>query len=53
MLRLSKPIGFLFGVGLGLFTRDNYVYPYPLRVQDIEEDYIKLSNSVNSRIGEL
>lgn len=36
MLRLSKPIGFIIGIGLGIYTRDSYVYPYPLRVQDLQ-----------------
>jgi hypothetical protein len=37
--RFGKPFGFVVGVFLGIITRDHYVYPYPLRVQDLEEDF--------------
>lgn len=53
MIRVSKPIGFLIGICLGIYTRDNYVYPYPLRVQDLEEDFKELDTNVNTRIREL
>jgi hypothetical protein len=35
MLRISKPIGFGFGVLIGMLTRESYVYPYPLKVEDL------------------
>jgi hypothetical protein len=53
MLRLSTPIGFIAGLFIGIYTRDNYVYPYPLRVQDIQEDYDKLNENINGRIADL
>lgn len=49
MLRLSKPFGFITGILLGIYTRDSYVYPYPIRVQDLEEDYKKLDSSIDAR----
>lgn len=39
MIRISKPIGFIVGVVLGIQTRDNYLFPYPLRVEGLREDY--------------
>ena len=53
MLRLSKPFGFLAGILLGIYTRDCYIYPYPLRVQDLEEDYKKIDDNIKERSGEL
>ena len=53
MLRLSRPIGFFMGLFLGMYTRDSYVYPYPLRVQDMKEDYEKINNNIDGRMAEL
>lgn len=53
MLRLSRPIGFVLGIFLGIYTRDNYVYPYPLRVQDLQADYEKINSSIDGRMAEL
>lgn len=39
MLRIGKPIGFIIGLTLGIKTRDFFIYPYPLRAQDMEEDF--------------
>jgi len=55
--RFGKPVGFLLGVFLGVITRDHYMYPYPLRVQDLEEDFKefekqtdKMENEVQKKI---
>ena len=37
--RVGKAFGFVLGIGLGIITRDHYMYPYPLRVHDLEEDF--------------
>lgn len=51
MLRVSKPLGFITGMLLGIYTRDSYVYPYPLRVQDLQEDYENINTSINTRMS--
>lgn len=53
MLRLSRPVGFVLGIVLGIYTRDSYVYPYPLRAQDMQEDYEKINRSIDGRMNEL
>lgn len=50
MVRISKSLGFMLGLVMGIYTRDNYVYPYPLKVQQLEEDYQKISKDINLRI---
>ena len=39
MIRFGQPIGFIFGVVIGIKTRDYFMYPYALRVQDLEQDF--------------
>jgi hypothetical protein len=46
MMRISKPIGFCFGVLIGMLTRESYVYPYPLKVEDLKEDFNELSKKI-------
>lgn len=53
MLRLSRPIGFVLGIVLGIYTRDSYAYPYPLRVEDMQEDYEKINSSIDDRMSSL
>lgn len=53
MLRISKPIGFILGAFLGIYTRDNYLYPYPLRVSDLQQDYERLNSSIEERMDGL
>lgn len=53
MIRTSKPLGFILGTLLGIYTRDNYLYPYPLRVYDLQQDYEKLNNSIEDRMNSL
>ena len=53
MIRISKPIGFIIGTLLGIYTRDNYLYPYPLRVSDIQQDYEKINKNIDDRTEEL
>jgi len=33
MIKIGKPAGFILGFLFGINARDNYLYPYPLRVQ--------------------
>lgn len=49
MVRLSKPIGFLAGIYIGITTRDYFIYPYPIRVQDLEEDFKKYEKESKKR----
>lgn len=35
MVRIGKGIGYAFGIFAGIVTRDNYQYPYPLKVEDL------------------
>lgn len=53
MIRISKPIGFIIGTVLGIYTRDNYLYPYPLRVSDLQQDYEKINKNIDDRMAEL
>jgi|JI9StandDraft_1071089.scaffolds.fasta_scaffold1231064_1 hypothetical protein len=39
MVRIGKGVGFAVGVLMGFITRDSYQYPYPLRVDDLKDDY--------------
>jgi hypothetical protein len=39
MVRFGKPIGFAVGLMLGVSTRDYFVYPYAIRVIDLEDDF--------------
>ncbi len=49
MIRLGKPIGFVVGILLGITTRDNYLYPYPLRTDDLEEEYKQYTKEATAR----
>ena len=53
MLRVSQPIGFVIGFVLGVYTRDNHLYPHPMRVSDLEEDYTKMESELAGRREEL
>ena len=35
------------GVFLGIITRDHFIYPYPLRVQDLEGDFKEFSKQTD------
>ena len=35
MIRLGKPVGFMVGLTLGIVTRDHFLYPYAIKVQDL------------------
>jgi hypothetical protein len=41
MFRPGKPIGFVVGLLAGFYTRDNYQYPYPIRVHDLQDAFDK------------
>ena len=53
MFRITKALGFVTGIVLGVITRDNYLYPYPLRVSDLEEDFNKYNKEMDKKEAEL
>ena len=39
MIRPGKAIGFIVGLFIGIYARDNYLYPYPIRVHDLQSAF--------------
>ena len=47
MVRVSKVVGFVVGAGLAVITREYFIYPYALRVQDMQEDFNHYEKEAN------
>jgi energy-converting hydrogenase Eha subunit F len=52
-MKISKTVGFVLGLALGIFTRDNYLYPYPIKVEEIQEDFLTYSDNIGTHEKQL
>ena len=53
MLRISKPFGFIVGLYLGITTRDNFLYPYTIKVQDLQQEYTTVMAKLDQEDSDL